>query len=111
MNEFNQIKKNYEAKEKEIKQLEGKVQLSDKMLKIFKRELSKYIEFSKVNKKKWDLVTKNISEFTTFTRKSLDMHTEMGKISEENISLESSKRMMTFELTQSNMLSKSLIFE
>ena len=45
--------------------------MMEKMIKILKRELAKYLDLAKINQKKWDLVTGNLTEFNNFAKKSV----------------------------------------
>ena len=58
---------------------------------------------NKRNHQKWYNVNGKLDSATQFMRKLFDMQSEMWKVKEDNINLESKARIMNYELENENM--------
>lgn len=89
--------------------METKFILAEKALKMIKKGMVKQTEATKINQQKWNKVLAGLSDINSFTDKAVETHNQMGMLSEKNITLESSTKILGLEMEMSQKMSRSFM--
>ena len=100
--EFMNVKRQCQEKDRELKNLEHRFQACEKIMRALRGEIEKQAKFGELNHNKWVQMGSTLNGFSDFMRKSVNMHNELAKISEDNVLLESNVRLANFQLEASN---------
>ncbi len=107
--EFLNVKKRCEQNGMDIKSMLFRIQSIENILRALRGALEKQTQMQRHNHDRWVQTGRIASEVSDFIKRTVNMHSEMAKISEENILLESNTRLMNLEIQNSNKLAKSMI--
>ena len=96
--EFMKIKRQAEEKDREFKNLENRFQACERIIKALRGEMEKQAKATQQNHAKWVDLGGTLNGFSDFMRKSITLHNELSKVSEDNVLLESNARLANFQL-------------
>lgn len=74
-------------------------------MKALRGQLEKQARFGKENAHKWSTVGESLQGLSDFMRRTVHMHTELSKISEDNIALESNAKILNMQIEINKMSS------